>query len=454
MSSRLISWSTLVFYIALFPPLACASSYASWFQGGSPAQAAPHDDPDALYRDRSDPGRAQQAADIWARLEANPRDFESAWKLARAQYWLGTQGPSDKRRDALQQGTDAGRRASMIEASRPEGFFWMAANMGTLAELYGLRQGIKYRGAIKDALETVLRIDPAFQNGSADRALGRWYFKVPGLFGGSKKKSEEHLRKSLTYAPNSTASHYFLAETLFDMNRDTEAREELQKVIAAPILTGCRRSRPNRRRSNSSRQGRPCRPRLYRYNRSLRSFNPALTALRHRNFRLIWVGLLLSFTGSFMQNAALLWHVSLLVEPEQKGLALGAVGLVRVVPIIVFSMISGVVADAWDRRRLMLMTQTGSAIVAIGLALLAFSSYTSVWPVYALAALSRPWRVRLPARQSLVPSLVPREDLPNAISLNTIMQQTAQVWACDRRDRHCLDKRGLGTSSMPFPSSP
>ena len=123
----------------------------------------------------------------------------------------------------------------MIDPSRPEGFFWMAANMGALAESYGLRQGIKYRGAIKDALETVLRIDPAFQEGSADRALGRWYYKVPGLFGGSKKLSEEHLRKSLTYNPNSTASHYFLAETLFDMNRDADAREELQKVIAAPI---------------------------------------------------------------------------------------------------------------------------------------------------------------------------------------------------------------------------
>ena len=111
----------------------------------------------------------------------------------------------------------------------------MAADMGALAESFGLRQGLKYRGAIKDALETVLRLDPAYQNGSADRALGRWYFKVPGLFGGSKKKSEEHLRKSLTYAPNSTASHFFLAETLFELDRDAEAREALRKTIAAPI---------------------------------------------------------------------------------------------------------------------------------------------------------------------------------------------------------------------------
>ena len=121
-----------------------------------------------------------------------------------------------------------------VEPHRPEGHFWIAANMGALAESFGLRQGLKYRGDIKNELLAVLAIDPAFQHGSADRALGRWYFKVPGLFGGSNKKSEEHLRKSLTYNPNSSSSRFFLAETLIDMGRTTEARAELQKVIDGP----------------------------------------------------------------------------------------------------------------------------------------------------------------------------------------------------------------------------
>ncbi len=154
----------------------------------------------------------------------------------------------------------------------------------------------------------------------------------------------------------------------------------------------------------------------------------SVIALQHRNYRLIWIGLLVSFTGSMMQNAALLWHVSLLVPPERKGLALGLVGLVRVVPIIFFSMISGVVADAWNRRRLMLFTQGASTAVAIGLAALAFRGVTAVWPIYALAALaSSVGAFDMPARNALVPSLVPREHLPNAISLNTIMFQTAAV---------------------------
>jgi tetratricopeptide (TPR) repeat protein len=193
-------------------------------------------DPDALYAKRENVIFAQQAAAIWqSRLQKNPNDFESAWKLARATYWIGTQGPPADRRSALEQGIAAGRAAVRIQPNRPEGHMWLAASMGALAESFGLRQGLKYRGEIKNELLTVLRLDPAYAQGSADRALGRWYYKVPFLFGGSSQKSEEHLRRSLTYNPNSTASLYFLAETLVALKRKSEAKEMLDRVLAAPI---------------------------------------------------------------------------------------------------------------------------------------------------------------------------------------------------------------------------
>ena len=107
--------------------------------------------------------------------------------------------------------------------------------MGALAESFGMRQGIKYRGQIKDALLTALKLDPGFLQGSADRALGRWYFKVPRLFGGSNTKSEEHLRKALSYNPQSVISHLFLADTLADLGRKDEARKEYQAAIDAPF---------------------------------------------------------------------------------------------------------------------------------------------------------------------------------------------------------------------------
>ena len=129
-----------------------------------------------------------------------------------------------------------------------------------------------------------------------------------------------------------------------------------------------------------------------------------------------------------MQNAALLWHVSLLVSPERKALALGFVGLVRVVPVVAFSMISGVVADAMDRRRVLLITNSLAGCVALLLAVLTFGGLRSLWPIYALSAAGAAvGSFDLPARQALVPTLVPREDLPNAIKLNSLLFQTASV---------------------------
>jgi MFS family permease len=151
-------------------------------------------------------------------------------------------------------------------------------------------------------------------------------------------------------------------------------------------------------------------------------------ALRYRNFRLLWWGLLVSFSGSFMQTAAILWHVSLLVPEDRRALALGLVGLVRVVPIVFFSLVSGVAADALDRRRLMMVTQSLMALLALILTVLTFRGLSAVWPIYLLAACSSAaGAFDLPARQALLPNLVPREHLPNAISLNTIMVQVASV---------------------------
>lgn len=224
-STFLIASCILLFYIS-----------ALGAQSGPASRAAGVDDADRLYADRANLASARRAAEIWgAAVAADPKNFDAEWKLARADYWLGGHASERERRAFLESGVDAGRKAIAAQPNRPEGYFWMAANMGTLAESFGLRQGLKYRKPVREALETALRIDPSFQQGSPDRALGRWYFKVPGLFGGSNKEAEAHLRASLQFNPNSTASHFFLAELLLDEGRTAEGRAELQKVIDAPV---------------------------------------------------------------------------------------------------------------------------------------------------------------------------------------------------------------------------
>ncbi|HJS74241.1 MAG TPA: MFS transporter [Vicinamibacteria bacterium] len=154
----------------------------------------------------------------------------------------------------------------------------------------------------------------------------------------------------------------------------------------------------------------------------------SLIALTHRNFRLLWFGTLVSMSGSFMRTAAILWHVSLLAPPGKKALALGMVGLVRVLPIFVFSFVSGIVADASDRRKLMLLTNVSMMALSGALALVTFAGRDSLTVVYVLAAAGAAMAsFDNPARQSLFPSLVPRDHLQNAISLNATMMQASSV---------------------------
>ena len=143
---------------------------------------------DALYANRTDLASARRAAELWSMaVKQDAKNFDAAWKLSRADYWLGTHASESERRTFLEAGVEAGRTAVAAQPNRPEGHFWTAANMGALAESFGRRAGLKYRKPIKEELETVLRLDAPFLQGSADRALGRWYFKVPGWLGGDKK---------------------------------------------------------------------------------------------------------------------------------------------------------------------------------------------------------------------------------------------------------------------------
>src|SRR5437867_8998354 len=239
-SSRLIKSCILLLYILVLGGLpsarACSSGHDTPTALAQAARAGAESEADRLYAARVNVQNARSAADLWAaQLSSNPGSFEAAWKLARADYWLGGHAPESERRTFLEQGAEAGRRAVRLQPKRPEGHFWIAANMGALAESFGLRQGIKYRTAIRESLETARALDPGYLQGSPDRALGRWYFRVPRLFGGSHKVAETHLRESLKYNPTSTASHFFLAELYADDGRTREARAEAQAVIDAPL---------------------------------------------------------------------------------------------------------------------------------------------------------------------------------------------------------------------------
>jgi MFS family permease len=132
-------------------------------------------------------------------------------------------------------------------------------------------------------------------------------------------------------------------------------------------------------------------------------------ALRHRSFRLFWMGLVISVDGSQMQIWALLWHIRILTDQP---IALGGLGLARILPVIVFSLLGGAVADTANRLRVLFVTQSVMALVAISLAYLTFQGQITLWQIYGLTAVqATALAFDLPARQALVPNLVPARDL-------------------------------------------
>lgn len=148
-------------------------------------------------------------------------------------------------------------------------------------------------------------------------------------------------------------------------------------------------------------------------------------SLKHRRFFYLWSGQLLSIAGTQMQIWALYWHIRTLSEEP---IALGGIGLARILPVIIFSLIGGAIADSFNRTKILFITQGSVAILALILGLLTQYGQVTIWHIYLLTGLQA---VAIafdgPARQALVPNLVPAKDLPNAFSMTSIAWQTGSI---------------------------
>jgi len=150
-----------------------------------------------------------------------------------------------------------------------------------------------------------------------------------------------------------------------------------------------------------------------------------MRALRNRNFRLFWSGNFLSNIGTWMQNVAQGWLVLLLTN---SAFWLGVVGFAGSIPFLVFTLFGGVIADRADKRRLLIVTQTAMMILAFLLAGLAWFKVITVWEVAAIAFLNGvAMSMNAPSYQALVPRLVKRDDLTNAIALNSAQFNMSRI---------------------------
>lgn len=157
----------------------------------------------------------------------------------------------------------------------------------------------------------------------------------------------------------------------------------------------------------------------------LRGLRQTFAALRHRNFKLLWFGTLVSHSGDWMDQIALNW---LVYDLTGSAVALGVMNAVRMGPILLFTLIGGVAADRWERRWLLFSTQAIAMVLALILAILVSTGSVEFWMVLVIAfgrgvAMS----FNQPAKQSLISDIVPRADLMNAVALNAATNNSTRV---------------------------
>ena len=150
-----------------------------------------------------------------------------------------------------------------------------------------------------------------------------------------------------------------------------------------------------------------------------------LRALRHRNFQLFFSGQLISLIGTWMQSVAQAWLVYRLTGSS---FLLGSVGFASQFPVFLVAPLGGIVADRWNRQRVVIGTQTASMILAFILSALTLTGLVQVWHIFVLAALLGVVNAfDIPGRQAFLVDMVGKEDLMNAIALNSSMFNGARI---------------------------
>ncbi len=148
-------------------------------------------------------------------------------------------------------------------------------------------------------------------------------------------------------------------------------------------------------------------------------------SLRYRNYRLYFFSQIISFSGHWMQSLALAW---LVLQLTGSGTALGAVMATRFVPTLFLAPLGGVIADRFEKRRLIIATQSIAGLLALVLGLITLSGASELWMIYALsAAFGVVTALDNPSRQTFVMEMVGTDDLSNAVTLNSVVVNGARV---------------------------
>ena len=198
----------------------------------SPSAATDIARADQLYGQREDLLQLRRGiVSLRQALTKDPGNYDAAWKLSKFNYYLATHSDDSKERDdSFKAGIDAGKTAVQLQNEKPDGHFWLGANYGGAAE-HSTIQGLATVNDIRNEMQTVLRLDEGYQNGSAHMVLGLVYLNAPGFAGGDPKKAVAEMERGLPFGNGNAFLHLHLAEAYLKVERKADARRELEGII-------------------------------------------------------------------------------------------------------------------------------------------------------------------------------------------------------------------------------
>jgi tetratricopeptide (TPR) repeat protein len=165
------------------------------------------------------------------RVADNPRDYEAWWRLSEFTSYLARHSSGTEEVRLLGASIDAGKKAVALRPNRVEGHFWLGANYGLLAEAKGPLKGLFLVDTIRHEMETVIRLDPNFDEGAGERVLGRLYYRAPFFKGGDKRRSVALLEKCLKRFPENSLTVLYLADSYWAVGRRKDARALLESML-------------------------------------------------------------------------------------------------------------------------------------------------------------------------------------------------------------------------------
>lgn len=188
---------------------------------------------DQLYAQRADLMQLRRAiVSLRQALTKDPGNYDAAWRLSKFNYYLATHSDDSKERDdAFRDGIAAGKTAVQLQNEKPDGHFWLGANYGGAAE-HSTIQGLATVNDIRSEMETVLRLDEGYQNGSAYMVLGLVDLNAPGIVGGDPHRAVTEMEKGLRFGEANAFLHLHLAEAYKKVGRNDDARRELKKILS------------------------------------------------------------------------------------------------------------------------------------------------------------------------------------------------------------------------------